>query len=353
MRKILVIEDNESVLSGIVQILKLANYDVITASNGKSGVEKAIEFLPDLVLCDIVMPELDGFGVLHALRKHPKLKAVPFIFLTAKAERTDFRKGMSSGADDYLIKPIDGTELLGAIAARLEKADNADPKPYNQRSDSPGNQNPVPLEQWLHEYAENGDTRIYRRKQLVYNKGQHARCLFYVQEGKIKTYVANDEGRELVTDVFCKGDFLGHVALIEETVYKDTAEVLEDCRVTAIPKEAFDQLLNTRTDLARNFTQVLAHSITDRERKLIGMAYNPLRKKVASALMFLKGKYNGQSNEPVSIDITRNSLASLAGTATESLIRTMSDFKKEGILTTNESTITIINARKLERLLNQ
>src|SRR5690606_37344723 len=86
------------------------------------GVELALAHLPDLIICDIMMPVMDGYGVLHILNNNPETSGIPFIFLTAKSEKTDFRRGMEMGADDYLTKPFDGIELLNAVQARLKKA---------------------------------------------------------------------------------------------------------------------------------------------------------------------------------------------------------------------------------------
>src|SRR4051812_33462814 len=110
MKKILLIEDSREMRENTAEILELANYNVITAANGKIGVEYAVKELPDLIICDIMMPELDGYGVLYMLGKNPATASIPFIFLTAKAEKTDLRKGMSMGADDYLTKPFEEME---------------------------------------------------------------------------------------------------------------------------------------------------------------------------------------------------------------------------------------------------
>ena len=123
MKKILLIEDNEDIRSNTAEILELSNYEVIVAENGKIGVAKALENKPDLIICDIMMPELDGYGVLHAVQRNESIRQTPFIFLTAKTERSDYRKGMELGADDYLTKPFDGTELLNAVNSRLKKFD--------------------------------------------------------------------------------------------------------------------------------------------------------------------------------------------------------------------------------------
>ncbi|MCA6407955.1 MAG: response regulator, partial [Cytophagales bacterium] len=122
MSKILIIEDNLEVRENTAEILELAQYKVITAENGKTGVELAIKGKPDLIICDIMMPVLDGYGVLHMLSKNPETAAIPFIFLTAKSEKSDYRKGMELGADDYITKPFDDTQLLNAIEIRLKKS---------------------------------------------------------------------------------------------------------------------------------------------------------------------------------------------------------------------------------------
>jgi CRP/FNR family cyclic AMP-dependent transcriptional regulator len=123
MNTILLIEDNMEVRENTAEILELANYRVVTAENGKVGVEKALEVRPDLIICDIMMPVLDGYGVLHLLNKNESMRSIPFIFLTAKAERMDFRKGMEMGADDYITKPFTDVELLNSIERRLRKVE--------------------------------------------------------------------------------------------------------------------------------------------------------------------------------------------------------------------------------------
>jgi signal transduction histidine kinase len=121
MKKILVIEDEMSVRDNIVELLDAENFETVAAENGVEGVKRAREELPDLILCDVMMPHLDGYGVLEALQSDRATATIPFIFLTAKAEKADTRKGMELGADDYLTKPFTIEELLGAIAPRLQK----------------------------------------------------------------------------------------------------------------------------------------------------------------------------------------------------------------------------------------
>ena len=120
-KKILIIEDQPEVRENIAELLELSNYNPITAENGKIGVKKALEEQPELILCDIMMPEMDGYEVLYLISKRPEIASTPFIFLTAKSEKADFRKGMNMGADDYITKPFEEMELLGAIERRLNK----------------------------------------------------------------------------------------------------------------------------------------------------------------------------------------------------------------------------------------
>lgn len=121
MKKILVIEDETITRNLFLDLLAVEGYHTIAAQNGLIGVQKAEEHLPNLVLCDIIMPILDGYGVLMALRQHPVLAIVPFIFLSARVNKADIRKGMELGADDYLTKPCTLKELKGSIAAQLQK----------------------------------------------------------------------------------------------------------------------------------------------------------------------------------------------------------------------------------------
>ncbi|HMG07526.1 MAG TPA: response regulator, partial [Mucilaginibacter sp.] len=122
MNECILIIDDEDIIRGVAaKILKNAGYNIIQANNGKTGVNLASQMKPDLILCDIMMPELDGFDVLQLLSRSPETAIIPFVFLTAKTEQMDFRKGMEMGADDYIIKPFNQKELLNAIEGRLKK----------------------------------------------------------------------------------------------------------------------------------------------------------------------------------------------------------------------------------------
>ncbi|MBX3745066.1 MAG: response regulator transcription factor [Verrucomicrobiae bacterium] len=125
MKTVLVIEDEPEMRRNITRLLKLEGYEAIPAEDGRAGLELARRSRPDLILCDVMMPAMDGHEVLQALRSEPEGRSVPFIFLTAKGEKADLRGGMNLGADDYLTKPVDNDELLAAVAARLLRAEQA------------------------------------------------------------------------------------------------------------------------------------------------------------------------------------------------------------------------------------
>ena len=122
MKKILIIEDEPAMRNNLRQILEMENFLPVTAPDGREGIIAAKRELPDLILCDVLMPEQDGHAVLETLRADPATARIPFIFLTAKGEHVDVRMGMNRGADDYLVKPVRVNDLLEAIAARLDRA---------------------------------------------------------------------------------------------------------------------------------------------------------------------------------------------------------------------------------------
>ena len=220
MKKVLVIEDNQDIRENTAEILELSNYSVTTASNGKEGVEQARLHKPDLILCDIMMPELDGYGVLHMIQKNPELQQTPFIFLTAKTEQSDMRKGMSLGADDYIPKPFDPTDLLNAIESRLKKAElvKANLAPgingVNQLISIVGG------EQALKNFVDGRDVDRYKKKQRIYSEANHPVRLYYLQKGKVKIYKTNDDGKELILTIVNAGEFFGYIAMLENTVYR-------------------------------------------------------------------------------------------------------------------------------------
>jgi CRP/FNR family cyclic AMP-dependent transcriptional regulator len=331
-KRILVIEDNKEVRENIAEILTLSDYTVVTASNGITGVEAALKEPADLIICDIMMPQLDGYGVLHLLGKHKETRDIPFIFLTAKSEKSDFRKGMEMGADDYLTKPFDGIELLNAIDIRLKKAETAGQSEIMQLT------------------SEKREVYDYKKKHVLYTEGQWPRTLYYIIKGKVKTYKVNDDGKELITNIFNEGDFLGYTSILEEVNYRENAEVLEDASLMLIPSAEFQELVTTDSKVARQFIRLISRNVLEKEEDLLNLAYNSLRKKVAYGLVQLIEKYKVSGTAPVTLNLSRKDMAQAIGVATESFIRTLADFKSEKLIEIQDTKIVILDESKLRNL---
>lgn len=350
MKKILVIEDNAEVRENMAEILMLSNYEVVTAANGKEGVETALAHGPDLILCDIMMPVLDGYGVLHLLGRHEATATIPFIFLTAKAEKTDLRKGMEMGADDYLTKPFDGTELLNAVKIRLKKAAAL------QQKAPAGVQEVYNL---IDEAKQKGLLQLtrdehaiysYGKKHRIYTEGGKPKAVYYLVSGKVKLFKTSDEGKELIVTVLRAGEFFGYLPVLQEMTYTDNAEVLEDAEVTLIPRTDFMQLVSADAKISGQFIKLMTHHIVEREEDLVNLAYNTLRKKVAYGIVRLGEKYKTGDDKKVVIYLSRENMAQAIGVATESLIRTLSDFKAEGLVELGTGKVTLLNEGKLRDL---
>lgn len=349
---ILIIEDMQEVRENVAEILELDNYNVLTAADGKEGVHLALEHKPDLIICDISMPVLDGYGVLHMLQKREEMSSIPFIFLSARAERTDIRKGMELGADDYLVKPFDPMELLHAVEMRLKKSQRLrqelapDINGFNSLLNT-ANGNDL-----LRDLREGRNVNSYKKKQIIYATGNHPAHLFYILKGKVKTSRHNEDAKEIITRVYNEGEFFGYKALLEDSTYQDEAEAITPAEVAVIPRSDFEALIYSNMDVMKKFLKLLTANISESEQHLLGLAYNSLRKKVADALLYLVRKYNPEKTPGFSLDIGRDNIAAIAGVAKESLIRTLGDFRDEKIISIEEGCIMITNQKKLESMVN-
>ncbi|MFM2135567.1 MAG: hypothetical protein RL021_967 [Bacteroidota bacterium] len=351
MKKILLIEDNQQMRENTSEILELANYNVHTAPNGKAGVDLALKEVPDLIICDIMMPELDGYGVLYLLSKNPITSGIPFIFLTAKAEKSDMRKGMSMGADDYLTKPFEEMELLNAIEARIRK-NEVFKKEFAKNVEGLNEflANAKGLEE-LTRLSADRKPHHFKKKDAIYMEGDEVNGIIFINKGKIKTFKSNNDGKEFITGIHSAGDFIGYNDLIEDVEHRETAEALEDCEVVIIPRQDFFSLLYSNRDVAAKFIKMLSNNLLEKEERLLNLAYNSVRKRVADALLTLQNRYT-LNGLPQPFAVSREDLASMVGTATESVIRTLSDFKEEKLIEIKEKNIVISNGEKLARLKN-
>lgn len=349
-RTILVIEDNPVMLENIVGILELAHYAVLKASTGKTGVNLAHDKHPDLIICDVVLPEIDGFGVLHLLRKDATTADIPFIFLSGRANRTDIRKGMNLGADDYLTKPFDGLELLNAIELRIKKKHDLN---------TPGMISVEGFNEFfqkikgIKEFNDLSDKCIhkkYSRREIIYTEGQQPVEVLLILSGQVKTVKTTEDGKELIIGFYSEGDLIGYRPIVENRKSEETAIVVEETEVCTFKRQDFLTLLYTNNDVARKFIQLLVGNLHVAEQRLLQLAYHSVRQKVAHVLLKAAHRFGPPQNELQEINLSRRDLANLTGTAIESLNRTIADFREQGVVEVKDTSILIVDAPALERL---
>ncbi len=346
-KHILLIEDDKIVRENTAEILEFADYHVSMANDGKMGVELAKKEIPDLIVCDIMMPKLDGYGVFQILSKNQKFKHIPFIFLTAKTNHSDIRKGMELGADDYITKPFEESELLSAISTRLDKVAFLGEFTKNNINNKEKKINTLEVDNI------NDLIKIFCKKQShVYQKGDSLFCegnrsnhLFLVKKGLVKTFKSTEEGKELITGLFKKNSFIGYTSSLGDFPHTENAETIELSNIIKIDKTEIVAILESNPHIALNLLELLAKNIKVTKEKLVQVAYNSVRGRTAKSLLLLV------NNDPFNkIILSRADLASLTGIAKETLIRTLSDFKDEGLIETSRTFVKIINKKELQKL---
>ena len=347
MKKILLIEDSQDIRETTKEILELADYEVLTADNGKTGVELVKSSKPDLIICDIMMPDLDGYGVYNILSRNINTSKIPFIFLTAKVEKGDIRKGMNLGADDYITKPFEESDLLDAVEVRLRKNEDVKNHYKNKIADFEEFIRETKGMDELKDISKSKKIRFYKKKEVLYREYDFANYLFQIIKGKVKCFKTDDYGKEYMNDIYYPGEFIGYITLLEGGDYQETAIAMEDSEVSVIPKYDFLNLIKVNRVVASKFIKLLSNNVLDREKRLLKLAYAPVRERVAEVLLKLMDKEDIKKGSIFKFKISRDDLASMVGTAKESLIRSLSELKKEGIIDTDGQEIIILNEKAL------
>lgn len=348
MKKILLIEDDVVLRENTAELLELSNYDVITASNGRVGVEIAKNSLPNIIVCDIMMPELDGYGVLESLSKNEKTKHIPFIFLSAKTERKDVRKGMNLGADDYITKPFEEDELISAIESRLAKA--AILKDINDRQDETDFQEDEirTLNDLKNFFDDNGDVITYFKGKEIYTEGQNSNNIYLITKGLVKCHKLDEQGKELTTALYKEDDLFGYTSFTQNKPYQETATAIKDTELVGVSKNKLKSVLNNNHQVTLELIELLTDDLTGVKDQLLQMAYSSVKKRTATTILKFAEKLNHKPDE--SIRISRSDLASVAGIAIESLIRTLSSFKDMGVIEIDGRNIKILDINKLHQI---
>jgi DNA-binding response OmpR family regulator len=350
---ILIIEDSDDVRDNMKEILELSSYKVDTAKNGKEGLDFAQKNYPDIILCDVMMPELDGYGVLRGLSNNPKTKNIPFIFVTAKSDKQDFRVGMDLGADDYLTKPFNGNDLLSLVNARLKKSEVLKDLLKNNSKD---------LEAFFVN-SEKSIDNIYslsdrivqkkiRQKEILFIEGDSSKYLYFLVSGKVKTFRTNEQGKEYITQVYKEKDFFGYTSLLDANMYEDTAVAIEDSEIASIIKQDFYHMLLSNNELYTKFIKYITTDLTETNDKLIRLAYDSARKRVAEAILYLAKKYHMELSNDIVFSVCRDDISSISGVSPESVSRNLTDLRTERLIELQNGKIKILDLRKLTDLKN-
>ncbi|MGH1386736.1 response regulator [Kordia sp.] len=346
MKKVLLIEDDTILRENTAELLELAGYDVITAPNGRIGVETALQNPIDIIVCDIMMPELDGYGVLETLSKNDITKYIPFIFLSAKTERQDVRKGMDLGADDYITKPFEEEELISAMESRIAKAailkderENYAHKEEDQLRD---------LNDLKNFFDDNGSIFNFPKNEVIYEEGHSSNYIYLIIKGVVKCHKFDEQGKELTTALHKDDDLFGYTSFTQNMPYQETATAIKDTEVVGLSKSELIAVLDKNHKVTLELIQLLTDNISGIKDQLLQMAYSSVHRKTAITILKFAKKLNRNPEDP--IKISRNDLASVAGIATETLIRTLSRFKKEGIIEIEGRNIRIVDYQQLQEM---
>ncbi len=341
-KKILLIEDDAIVRDNTAEILTLASYFVITAKNGKEGIDKAIIHKPDLIICDILMPELNGYGVLQIVLRNKELQRTPFIFMTAKTKHEDMRKGMNLGASDYITKPFEESELLSAIESRFKRKEMFD-------SDNDHDENIVNKITNFKDIIKHFGYKEkfkYLKNTQIYCEGNNSNHIFYIIKGEVKMVKNREDGKEFITDILREKRFFGFTSFVQNKPHNESAITIKKTTLIKITKVEFLKLVKQNPQLAINFLDILSENLDNVKSHLFHLAYNSVRKKTADTLIQL----NTINNNNGTIEITRSNLANLIGVANETIIRALTEFKEDEIIETDRSLIKIINLEKLNNI---
>jgi DNA-binding response OmpR family regulator len=339
---VLLIEDDLVLAENTRELLELSGYRTFLAHEGKTGLKKAYKELPDIIISDIMMPELDGYEVYTALQQNRHTRNIPFIFLSAKSNPADVRRGMNLGADDYITKPFSEEDLILTIEKRLAK------RAQLQGEKSPGRKNQLHLEEFKEYVRTYGEQLEADKNEEIFMENRMACSVYLLEHGLVKTFRLDEYGKELITAIPQKGDFLGFYSYKNSTHYPESALALEKSILYRLSHDEFVQMLEQNRDLMLEFAEEITHSLDVLRTHLLEMAYGSVLKKTASTLLEFAEKISG-NNTPV-LKVSRSDMASVAGISTESFIRSLSCLKKDGVIDIIGRDIKILEMEKLREI---
>ncbi|WP_243472715.1 MULTISPECIES: response regulator [Winogradskyella] len=348
MTKILLIEDDTVLRENTAELLELSNFEVITAPNGELGLKAININTPDIIVCDIMMPKLDGYGVLNEVTKNSKTKHIPFIFLSAKTEHQDVRKGMNLGADDYITKPFTEDELISAIKSRLAKASILKDKGQDNVQNYSEKDELINLNDLKNFFDDYGNEFTYNKGDVIYREGDHSNFIYLITKGAVKCHKLDSKGKELATSLYKEDDLFGYTSFTHNLPHKETATAIKKTKLVGLSILQLSEIIKNNNKLAVALIDHLTDDLSHIKDQLLEMAYSSVNKKTASTILQFAEKINRRPNDP--IKISRNDLASVAGIATETFIRTLTNFKEQGLIKSEGRNIVVLDVEGLKQI---
>lgn len=346
MPVILVIDNDPSLRQNAKDILELAGYSVLTAENGLKGIQVALSQKVDLILCDIIMPVLDGYAVLKELSSLPKTQRIPFIFITAISDLKEIRAAMNLGADDYIVKPFEEKDLLGSLRIRLAKVALFQLKKLNDQKNEIIE---IPNLQDLKKYFfSRGEEISLCKKEILFSENQLAKNVFFLQKGLIKSFSIDEYGKELITEIYRSGSFLGLYSFKDCLVYPEGALAIESSRLFRLPLSLVVKVFQFNPQLTLQWAQELSEEVIDLKNLLLQTAYASVLRKTVNTILEYSEKRKFKKKELGRI--SRADLASVAGISKESFIRSLSALKNDGLINLDGHNIEILNMEELKKI---
>ena len=242
-----------------------------------------------------------------------------------------------------LFKPFESTELIRAIESRLKKNELLKKEYSNNAQGVHDFLNEAKNILSLEDLTKEAHQFSYAAKETIFKEGEHVHFVYYLEEGQVKTYRFNDDGKEYITSIFNEGDFFGYQPVFEDRTYNEIAEAIRDSKLLKIAKDDFLALMFQNREVAKKFMTLISKNLSDKEEELMHMAYSSVRKRVSKKLQELLGDNN-------EITILRSDLAKLTGTTKETLTRTITEFKQSDIIKTEGKKIVLIDRKKLQKM---
>jgi len=329
---IIVIEDQTEVRENLMETLELADYEVLGAPDGHEGVKLVRGCTPSLILCDVMMPKLDGYGVLELLKKDPSTADIPFIFLTARAEREDLRRGMNLGAADYITKPFFQDELLRVVDLRIQSAtDQKDvvPKHSGTNSQLSASHEKGDVAKLMSQLSDEGRRRQYNDRAAIYFSGDQPHSVYHVLSGRVRLHLDTDFGKALTIDSLGKGSWFGLEDIYAGGVHSVCASAFPEAEVLVVDKTKFIDLVHRHPALVLSHATQLSQDLSLRAEQLLQVAYFSVRKRIAEFLLRFAERSEGEKEI---IDLRREDIAEAVGTTAESVTRVLTEFRKDGLV---------------------